>query len=109
MESNARAQSDRHDASRDELGTTLRLFASTIDTKMDEMRSFLTAAVLKPQAQDEPTARVPDEAPPPPAAAPGADRFTLPPFGRGRPLSASRPHPRLRHPAAAGHTYPNSE
>ena len=118
MESNTRAQSDRQDATRDELRSTLQLFATSVDTKMDEMRSILTSAMTQlptdntthPLATSRDARREADEPEvlgsptgfPPTVVGAGADRFTLPPFGRGRALGASRPQNRLRHPETAG-------
>ena len=115
QDANARAQSDRQDATRDELRATLQLFATGIDTKMDEMRSILTSAnTTNPLATSHDARRNADEpeAPDPPASFPpavvgaGADRFTLPPFGRGRALGVSRPN-RLRHPETADKRQPH--
>ena len=57
---------------------------------------------------DEPPALEPPAGQPPTTAGAGADRFNLPPFGRGRPLHASRAPPRLRHPEAAGPSHHKS-
>jgi hypothetical protein len=111
MESNARTQSD----TRDELRATLQLFATGIDSKMDEMRSILTSAnTTNPLATshdarrnaDEPEALGPPASFPPAVVGAGADRFTLPPFGRGRALGVSRPD-RLRHPETADKRQPH--
>ena len=115
FESNSRAQSvkdDGHDASLAELSSSLRLFTETQEAKIDEMKTLFSNALLKIQgvasgdrdelAQHPPT---PDalRSTPPLAGAPGADRFTHLPFGRGRPLRGSpQPHPRLTRPEAAG-------
>ena len=115
FESNSRAQSakdDGHNASLAELSSSLRLFTETQEAKIDEMKTLLSNALLKIQgvasgdldelAQHPPT---PDalRSTPPLAGAPGADRFTHLPFGRGRPLRGSpQPHPRLTHPEAVG-------
>ena len=113
MESHARAQEDRHDASRDELRSTLKVFDTAARTSLDEMKALITTVMTSTLDRhvpitDEPPALDPSAGQPPTTAGAGADRFNLPPFGRGRPLHASRAPPRLRHPEAAGPSHHNS-
>jgi len=98
MESHARAQEDRHDASRDELRSTLKVLDTAVGTRLDEMKALITSAMTSTPDRhapivDEPPALDPSTGQPPTTAGAGADRFNLPPFGRGRPLHASRAPP----------------
>ena len=107
MESHARDQESRHDSSRDELRSTLKVFDTAFGTRLDDMKTLITTAMSSTRDRhehnaDEPHVSDPPAGPSPTTAGAGADRFHLPPFGRGRPLHASRAQPRLRHPEAVG-------
>ena len=79
LESNARAQSAKDDASRAELSSSLRLFTETQETKINEMKTLFSNALLKIQgiASGDPD----NLAQRPPT--PGAQGLTQPLVGAG--------------------------